>query len=73
MFTSFAVRRVNAELRAKDESNLWPISGAFNVTDRAIRRLRDQQRAGLVIDSIDEYRAAVEAEVSRIVNDPRNH
>jgi hypothetical protein len=61
-------RKVNAEFRKRDESHLWPISGAFNVTERAIRRLRDWERAGGVFDDAESYRAALEAEISRVVN-----
>jgi len=32
------IRAVNQEFRSKDESYLWPISGRFNVTERAILR-----------------------------------
>ena len=61
-------REVNARLRAADQSHLWPISGKFNATDRAIRTVsRD-----LTVDTIEEYEAAVDAEISRIVNDEDN-
>jgi hypothetical protein len=63
------VRETNARFRAQDESHLFPIRGRFNVTERAIRRLRKLQVEGLVIDN---YAAALDAEISRIVNDERN-
>lgn len=56
-------RQINKLFRANDESHLWPVSGAFNVTDRAIRRLR---RAGL--EYFDDYASALDAEISLIVN-----
>lgn len=31
------LRKVNKILRSGDESHLWPISGRYNATDRAIR------------------------------------
>lgn len=62
------IRRINKKLRAKDDSHLWPICSQFNATDRAIRRIRDQQRQGLVIDDAYSYEAVLEAEISRIVN-----
>lgn len=66
--TPALVRTINRKMRARDDSHLWPIGGAFNATERAIRRLRDQQRQGLVIDDAYSYEACLEAEVSRIVN-----
>jgi len=63
------VRRINREYRAKDESHLFPILGKFNVTERAISRLRDLRKNGLVID---DYEAALDHEISTIVNDERN-
>lgn len=48
--------------------HLWPISGEFNATERAIRRLQRLQREGLVIDDVYSYEACLEAEISRIVN-----
>ena len=63
------VRAVNRMFRANDESHKWPINGRFNVTERAIRRLRRAQADGLVAD---DYEAALEAEISAIVNDERN-
>lgn len=67
-FTTADVRRINAAARKRDDSSLWPICGAFNATERAIRRLRDWQRAGGCFDDAESYAAALDAEVSRIVN-----
>ena len=67
-FTAADVRRINAAARERDDSHLWPISGDFNATERAIRRLRDWRRAGGCFDTAGCYAAALEAEVSRIVN-----
>ena len=61
-------RSINKELRAKDDSHLWPINGAFNATDRAIARIARQEKQGMVIDDIESYKAAVEQEISNIVN-----
>ena len=66
--TSADIRRINADLRARDESHLWPISGEFNATERAIRRTRNSMALGLTIDDPESYRAVVESEISRIVN-----
>lgn len=59
------VRTVNKELRASDDSHLWPICGRFNATERAIRRVRKTRAA---TGDHSAYREAVEAEISRIVN-----
>lgn len=61
-------RSINKALRQKDNSHLWPINGAFNATDRAIARIARQEKQGLVIDCLESYKAAVEQEISRIVN-----
>ena len=61
-------RSINKKLRAKDDSHLWPINGAFNATDRAIARIARQEKQGMVIDDIESYKAAVEQEISNIVN-----
>lgn len=63
-----SIRVINAYFRANDESHKWPICNRFNVTERAIRRLRKQQmyNGGL------EYFLAIDAEISRIVNYENN-
>ena len=59
---------INKIFRKYDDSNLWPIKGRFNATDRAIRRAQKFNRetgrdmAGL------EYCLFLESEISRIVN-----
>ena len=57
-------RQINAYFRANDESHKWPICNKFDVTERAIRRLRKTQlyNGGL------EYFMALDAEISTIVN-----
>jgi hypothetical protein len=62
---------INRKLRAADESNKWPISGAFNATERAIRCVYAQRRDGGEL-SVSEYEMIFDAELSRIVNDERN-
>lgn len=59
---------INKMFRAQDDSHLWPVSGRFNATERAIRRLQNQQRDGLVINDGLEYALALESEISSIVN-----
>jgi hypothetical protein len=58
------IREINKYFRSIDESHLFPVSGNFNVTERAIRRLRRTQQytGGL------EYYLALDSEISLIVN-----
>ncbi len=58
------IAAINRAFRAADESHLWPVNGAFDVTERAIRRAR---RLGLVTGGY-EYCATLEAIISEIVN-----
>lgn len=63
--SEMSVRQINRLFRQYDESELWPVCGRFNVTDRAIRRL---YREGRYTGGID-YSYALDAEMSRIVNE----
>jgi len=66
-----SLRQINKYARRFDESHKWPVSGRFNVTERAIRRLRHQRQLGAVIpDGGLEYAEALDNEIGRIVNDP---
>jgi hypothetical protein len=58
------IRRINAYFRANDESHKWPVNNRFNVTERAIRRLR---KTGQYYGGLD-YWHALDDECSRIVN-----
>ena len=60
------IRVVNRRLRRVDQSSLWPISGRFNATDRAIRRLAKQRRLSGV--PFANYEAVLEQEISFLVN-----
>lgn len=74
MLTLKSVKAINAYFRRKDESNLWPIRGRFNVTERAIRRIR-RDCGGSPIGYFDDrwaYARALEATISEIVNNQRN-
>lgn len=62
------IRKINKWFRSKDDSHLWPINGQFNATERAIRRLRRLQQQGLHFEDKYSYEAALEDEISRIVN-----
>lgn len=65
-----SIRQANRLFRQIDESRLWPICGRFNVTERAIRRLRKARREGLEINPGMEYITALYDEIGRIVNHP---
>jgi hypothetical protein len=60
-----AGRIINRLFRARDDSDIWPVGGRFNATDRAIRTLRRLQIAehgGL------GYALSLAGEIGRIVN-----
>jgi hypothetical protein len=61
------IAMINRLFARQDDSNLWPINGRFNVTQRAIRRLR-RLRAEVEINPGLEYALALDDEIGRIVN-----
>ena len=62
---------VNRQHRQRDDSDKWPVSGRFNVTERAIRQARQfRQEYGEI--SADEYTRLLDTLESSIVNDERN-
>jgi predicted transcriptional regulator len=63
---------VNRLFLTQDDSDLWPISGKFNVTKRAINRIKRLQAQGLIFDSLLSYALAIEQITSEIVNDENN-
>lgn len=65
-------KEVNILYKQQDNSNLWPIHGKFNVTKRAINRIRKAEREGLIFDDLLSYALTLEAEMSEIVNNERN-
>jgi len=66
------IRAINKMYRDQDESHLWPISGKFNVTERAIRKARwltretGEKQTGL------EYCYTLEMIMSEMVNNENN-
>ena len=64
----WSVRKINNYFRNIDDSNLWPICGRFNATERAIRSLRRDRRNGLCVNEGLEYYLALEERISAIVN-----
>ena len=67
-FNDLSIRQINKLFRSGDESHKWPVCGRFNVTERAIRRLRKLRRQGLELNSGTEYADALDKEISQIVN-----
>ena len=63
-----SVCQINNLFRRFDDSRAWPVCGRFNVTERAIRRLRRYRRAGLDIAPGLEYYLTLEREIGEIVN-----
>ena len=66
-----SIRQINAYFRENDDSRSYPICGRFNVTERAIRRIRKRRREGLEVYPGLEYYLTLEREISEIVNDPK--
>jgi spore germination protein YaaH len=62
---------INHMFRAQDDSNKWPISGKFNVTERAIRHANKFERDSDVMSPF-EYALFLEQDMSTIVNDSKN-
>lgn len=72
IINEMSIREINRHFRNEDESDKFPICGKFNVTERAIRKLREYRRQGMVINEGLEYYLALENEISNIVNDEKN-
>jgi len=66
-----SVREINKYFRSIDESDKFPIRGKFNVTERAIRRVR-KVKGELDLNGGLSYYLTLENEISNIVNDSRN-
>lgn len=60
-------RAINKAFRAQDESNLFPIRGRFNATDRAIRKVNQLERANGAIGGY-EYAMVLDHTIGLIVN-----
>ncbi len=65
------IRAINKLYRAQDTSDLWPVRGRFNVTERAIRQARNFQRQSGAVYGL-EYCYLLDSLISQIVNDGRN-
>jgi hypothetical protein len=72
IINEMSIREINRYFRNEDESDKWPICGKFNVTERAIRRVREYRRQGMEINEGLEYYLALESEISDIVNNEKN-
>ena len=60
------IRAINKLYRAQDTSNLWPIEGRFNVTERAIKIARKHRTLWIVQGP--EYCYLLESIFSEIIN-----
>lgn len=67
-----SIRQINAYFRKHDESHKFPICGKFDVTERAIRKLRKLRHDGLCVSEGLEYYLSLENIISEIVNDEKN-
>lgn len=66
--TDMSITQINKLFKANDESHLWPISGKFNATERAIRRIRRNILPHTGPTGGIEYAAMLEGKISDIVN-----
>lgn len=66
--SDMSIRQINNLFRNHDESHLWPVENRFNVTERAIRRLRRNVLAHIGPVGGIEYAQMLDSEISRIVN-----
>lgn len=66
--SDMSIRQINKLFRQNDESHLWPVQNRFNVTERAIRRLRKRVLPHIGTTGGIEYAQMLDAEISRIVN-----
>lgn len=66
------IKAINSLYREQDESDLWPIRGKFNVTERAIKRARKfrQEVTGPLYGL--EYCLLLEGIMNEIVNNDKN-
>lgn len=67
-YNDMTKEQINRLYRIRDESKKWPISGKFNATERAIRKVRTFCREGGYDLQGLEYALALDEELSRIVN-----
>jgi len=61
------IRAINRLFRAQDESDLYPILGRFNATERAIRRARKFNQESEPVYGL-EYCYLLDSILSEIVN-----
>ncbi len=66
--SDLSVRQINALFRQNDESSKWPIQGRFNVTERAIRRVRHNILRHIGSTGGSEYACILDSEIEHIVN-----
>ena len=65
--SDMCVAEVNRLFRQHDESSKWPIRGRFNITERAIRRVRHNILRHIGSTGGCEYAAILDAEIEHIV------
>ena len=69
MIAKSEIREVNMIARLADDSQLWPVRGRFNVTERAIRQARKvRAECGECYDR-QQYEELLADLVAAIVND----
>ena len=72
ILTRAEIMTVNRLYRAMDESDLWPILGWFNVTERAIKQLRKFRRNSEECYDKVQYAAQLDFFIGEIICNPKN-
>ena len=63
-----SIRQINSLMLKEDDSKLFPICGRFNLTKRAIRKLRTLRQKGMEVNPGLEYYLSLNDIISQIVN-----
>jgi len=63
---TMTIRQINRLFRLHDESQLWPVKGRFNATNRAIKRLQRYEYVAYRGEGA-AYADTLDAEISQII------
>lgn len=69
-YDGMSIRQINKFYRSTDTSELWPVKGKFNATERAIRKVRKMQQHDNMVGL--EYAMALEQVLCDIINNPKH-
>lgn len=69
-YDGMSIRQINKFYRSTDTSELWPVNGKFNATERAIRKVQKMRKHHNMVGL--EYAMALEQVLCDIINDPKH-